>query len=62
MVHCPGEAYVFEADTGVLNIDADLADPADCFAKASAQDGGSRFTVCLGTIPQFPGGRTCKRC
>ncbi len=44
VVNCPGEAYVFEADTGVLNIDADMADPANCFAKASAQDGGSTFT------------------
>jgi hypothetical protein len=44
VVNCPTEAYVYQADTGVLNIDADMADPANCFAKASAQDGGSTFT------------------
>ena len=44
VVNCPGEPYTFAADTGVLDISKDMADPANCFAKASAQDGGSTFT------------------
>ena len=44
VVNCPGEAFVFAADTGILDISKDMADPSNCFAKASAQDGGSTFT------------------
>eukprot|EP01062_Namystynia_karyoxenos_P076746 TRINITY_DN757_c0_g1_i7.p1 TRINITY_DN757_c0_g1~~TRINITY_DN757_c0_g1_i7.p1 ORF type:complete len:306 (+),score=85.22 TRINITY_DN757_c0_g1_i7:329-1246(+) len=43
-VDCPKESYSFDASTGVLDISKDMADPSDCFAKASAQDGGSTFT------------------
>ena len=44
VVNCPGEAFEFKSDTGVLDISKDMADPSNCFAKASAQDGGSTFT------------------
>ena len=37
-------AFAFAADTGVLDISKDMADPTNCLAKASAQDGGSTFT------------------
>eukprot|EP00660_Eupelagonema_oceanica_P004832 gene4832-19277_t len=44
VVNCPSEAYAFDASTGVLDISKDMADPSNCFAKASATDGGSTFT------------------
>eukprot|EP01065_Artemidia_motanka_P026313 TRINITY_DN31233_c0_g1_i1.p2 TRINITY_DN31233_c0_g1~~TRINITY_DN31233_c0_g1_i1.p2 ORF type:complete len:243 (+),score=91.26 TRINITY_DN31233_c0_g1_i1:55-729(+) len=44
LVACPDQPFVFQPDTGLLDISKDMADPTNCFAKASVQDGGSTFT------------------
>ena len=44
VVNCSGEPFAFQSDSGVLEIIKDLANPADCFAKASTKDGVTIFT------------------
>eukprot|EP01062_Namystynia_karyoxenos_P060869 TRINITY_DN5263_c0_g1_i1.p1 TRINITY_DN5263_c0_g1~~TRINITY_DN5263_c0_g1_i1.p1 ORF type:complete len:233 (+),score=59.55 TRINITY_DN5263_c0_g1_i1:63-761(+) len=44
VVDCPREPFDFQPDTGVMDIAQDMANPSDCFAQASARDGGSTFT------------------
>eukprot|EP01062_Namystynia_karyoxenos_P026093 TRINITY_DN20390_c0_g1_i1.p2 TRINITY_DN20390_c0_g1~~TRINITY_DN20390_c0_g1_i1.p2 ORF type:complete len:294 (+),score=83.61 TRINITY_DN20390_c0_g1_i1:77-958(+) len=44
VVACSSESFEYQHDTGVLDISKAMKDPSDCLAKASLQDGGSRFT------------------